>query len=639
VPLVEKLQLAARGTNDTPELFRDIPETSRRRFACRLGTSRRCCPCSHQLSRLTDAAILLPAQTAIGRENDPLTPVGSLARSRVCSESSASSAPVTVGLANARGDVLGPTFPEVVWFGPSGIVAIASAQPTDPGASLPLRLDSSPPGARATVDGVSRGRTPLTVAVSAGGHTVNLRHPDALEEVRQIEVGPAGADLSVPLWRRRPDAFTLRPPYPGAALLDARFLVVGQVHVIVAVRAEIGRTASTAGREVWRFDPATGRQERLILAGDAALRPSVLALAPDASRAAFVAPANNPAGRTATGTSSAGWSGTVSESTEAVFVAPLDATGPSQVLYRPPASQATGTASSEHVVDIVWAPNSERLVIVTRSDRDPARTRLVLLEVPRDGVAGTGRAEELVVFPAEVVPGSESWDRSGQWLAFVPHAVAGTGGRDLLSVCAVQVRPGGGFRYVADLGSISRLPAAPPVAWQPHPPDGAKHEQLAYVGALPSAQVRTGPFDIFAGLRQTVPPLGLFVAAVDGLTAGNSSPRRLGSATNLVGPVWRDGPADSTLLGFVHQEGGTIGMHSVDAASGKVQDLDAHLPAGTGEGTGLAARWDTERGRALLATRAPNAAITTSVRPGPLAIWLVSFTAPVAQVQSSGAQP
>jgi hypothetical protein len=145
---------------------------------------------------------------------------------------------------------------------------------------------------------------------------------------------------------------------------------------------------------------------------------------------------------------------------------------------------------------------------------------------------------------------------------------------------------------------------------------------------------------MFAGLRQTVPPLGLFVATVGGSTAGNTAPRRLGTATNLVAPVWREGPADGTLLGLVHQEDGTIGIRSVDAASGKVQDLDARLPAGTGEGMGLAARWDTERGRALLLTRASNAMTTSSVKPGPLTIWLVSFVAtPVAQALGSGTQP
>jgi hypothetical protein len=152
--------------------------------------------------------------------------------------------------------------------------------------------------------------------------------------------------------------------------------------------------------------------------------------------------------------------------------------------------------------------------------------------------------------------------------------------------------------------------------------------------------VGTGPFDIFAGLRPSVPPLGVFVATVGGSTAGNTVPRRLGTATNLVAPVWRDGPGDGTLLGLVRQEDGAIGIRAVDAATGKVQDLDARLPAGTGEGTGLAARWDAERGRALLLTRASNAVTTTSVKPGPLTIWLVSFiTPPVAQALVSGTQP
>jgi hypothetical protein len=547
---------------------------------------------------------------------------------------------VTVGWANASGDLQGQNLPEIVWFSPSGIVTIGWAQPTDLIGAVPLRLDSSPAGASATIDGVSFGSTPLTVAVASGRHTLTLRHADVLDQTRQIDVGAAGADASMSLWRRRPDAVPLQPPYPGATLLDARFLVGGQVVVLAGLRGQTSRTESTGGSEIWRFDPTTGREERLTLAGDAALRPSVLTVAPDARLAAFVAPANNPAGSTATATSWAGWSGPASDSTEAVFVASLDASRASRILYRTPVSEVTGKASSEHIVDIVWALNSERLVLVTRSDTDPARARLLLVELPRDGRAGPGQAEDLVVFPAAVVPGSESWDPSGQWLAFLAHVPAGPGGRDLLSLCAVEVRPGGGFRYVADLGSISRLPAAPPVAWQPHPPDARTPKQLAYVGALPSTQVGTGPFDILAGLRQTAPALGVFVADVGGSTAANASPRRLGTATDLVAPVWRDGPADGTLLGLVHKEDGAIGIRSVDAASGEVQDLDGRLPAGTGEGAGLAARWDTEHGRALLLTRASNAVTTTSVKPGPLTIWLVSFIAPpVAQALVSGTQP
>jgi hypothetical protein len=137
-----------------------------------------------------------------------------------------------------------------------------------------------------------------------------------------------------------------------------------------------------------------------------------------------------------------------------------------------------------------------------------------------------------------------------------------------------------------------------------------------------------GLFGIFGALRPAAPPSGLFVADLQASGPADAQPRRLGTALNIFGPVWRSG---TTLLGFGRQKDGTLALFDIDPSSGAVHDLSVRLPAGTAQGTaGLSARWDARHGRALLLAHTPDGA-TFNVGGDPLQAWLVSFVAPKAK--------
>src|SRR6185437_4446523 len=104
----------------------------------------------------------------------------------------------------------------------------------------------------------------------------------------------------------------------------------------------------------------------------------------------------------------------------------------------------------------------------------------------------------------------------------------------------------------------------------------------------------------------------------------DTQPRRLGTAINNFGLVWR---SESTLLGFARQEDGTLALHAIDPTSGVVKDLGVRLPAGTAQGTnGLSVRWDARHGYALLLGHSTNGGIVaSSASDAPLQAWLVSF--------------
>jgi hypothetical protein len=105
----------------------------------------------------------------------------------------------------------------------------------------------------------------------------------------------------------------------------------------------------------------------------------------------------------------------------------------------------------------------------------------------------------------------------------------------------------------------------------------------------------------------------------------SGQPRSLGTAINTFGPVWR---SESALYGLGRQDDSTLALRSIDPGSGAVRDLGVRLPAGTGQGSGLAVRWDTRYGRALLLSHPPTGATVGSDMPGgPLQAWLVSFAA------------
>jgi hypothetical protein len=154
---------------------------------------------------------------------------------------------------------------------------------------------------------------------------------------------------------------------------------------------------------------------------------------------------------------------------------------------------------------------------------------------------------------------------------------------------------------------------------------------LAFTAPVPEAPRSSGigvfVFDIFGALRPPAAPSGLFVVDLN-TSGGATQPRRIGSLTDLAAPVWRD---ESTIYGFIRQSDGSLSLQSVDVANGTMRDTGAHIPPGIVQGGGLAARWDVERGRALLLIRANAGASSASVAG--LQAWLVSFLSP------SGARP
>ena len=197
------------------------------------------------------------------------------------------------------------------------------------------------------------------------------------------------------------------------------------------------------------------------------------------------------------------------------------------------------------------------------------------------------------------------------------------GGSDLLTLCVLQLQPGGLIRDLADLGSAARAPSAAPLAWPPAA--SSMPDRLVFVGLAPAAASGGGgpfgSFGIFSTLRPSAPPSGLFMANLAASGLEDAQPRRLGTSVNAFGPAWR---SERTLLGFARQNDGTLALWSIEPTSGAVHDLGVRLPAGAAQSAGLSARWDMRHGRALLLSHPPNSGTGGSS----LQAWLVSFVAP-----------
>jgi hypothetical protein len=124
----------------------------------------------------------------------------------------------------------------------------------------PFHLESTPSGAAVRIDGANRGKTPLDTWLSPGQHALSLHHPDTLDDDQALPAAEAEAHVKVALWRQRPEVVQVRPVYPGASLVDARFLDGGQVALLIGLSQRAG--APGAGRELWRLDPTTGAAGR-----------------------------------------------------------------------------------------------------------------------------------------------------------------------------------------------------------------------------------------------------------------------------------------------------------------------------------------------------------------------------------------
>jgi len=301
--------------------------------------------------------------------------------------------------------------------------------------------------------------------LSPGQHSLSLEHPDALEDDRTIHIAEDGAVVDVALWRRHPDVVPLRVVYPGASLVDARFLDDGQVALLVGLPAQPG--ALTASRELWRLDPATGQLARVSVP-DLDAPASTLVLAPSGEQVAYVTQGSAAAVTTSLWPVNGNRPAEAQQGNhpKAVWVASLDGSLPPRRIFELPS--ASGPAQSsvpERITGVAWTPEGSRLVVTTRQAGPPIRSRIVLLDVvARNDADIEPDPAELVLLPAEVIPGSALPDPGGHWLALVTHAaVAPGGGNDLLNLCLLELQPGGVFHDLADLGSAARAPSAAPI--------------------------------------------------------------------------------------------------------------------------------------------------------------------------------
>lgn len=505
-----------------------------------------------------------------------------------------------------------------------GVQPASAASPPD---GVPVLIESTPTGAEVRVDGASGGVTPAQLSLSPGLHSLLVRQASSMELVQLLEVPSAGRSVSIELWRGRPLVLPLRAVYPGAGLIDARFFDEGKLGLRVNSGAGPGMSQPNASDELWELDPTTGGLERHQMGSASESQVSAAALSTDGQQVAYATGGKAISASLWPASSSASVAGTADAAAPSVRVVSKGQSNPVTTLELD-LTPASTTTDAQHITDLVWTPDGQRLVVLTRTNSTPARGRLILVDLGSGGDNAAPTVTELAVMPAEILPRSAVVDPTGQWLAFAARATTASNTANLTTLCIVELRSGGTLRDVAELGPAQRLPALIPLAWAPAP-SAAGTSQLAFVApvAAPTTASGTGLFDIFGALRQPATPSGLFVLDVNGGSA-ISQPRRLGTVTGLAAPVWRD---DSIIYGFSRRDDGSLSLGSVDVSTGALHDTGGLIPPGTIQGTGLAARWDVTHGRALLVTR-PASGSTGQPAAG-LQAWLVSF------LSSSEVQP
>jgi hypothetical protein len=449
----------------------------------------------------------------------------------------------------------------VVWVG-----GAAQPPPAAPAALqpelLPLEITSTPGGAQVLVDGELDGTTPTTVAVVPGRHTVVLRHPEAIDEARTIEVGADGASVAVELWRAHPSIVYLKPPLPGALLSDARFLEDGRLSLQVVL--------PDGERQAWTLEPQGHTSpERL---GEAAPH-APLAVRPDGQAVTILQPR---AGRTSTDGSPVFVDHVPAGQ---VWLVPTDAGATARPVWTTP-------EPAEDLVDLDWAPDQQHLLLVGRQpvSGGAARTSIRWLDV------ASGQAEDLALLPSEVAPSTYVWSPDGQTVAFVVNTAS------LAAVCTLSVA--GEFRYLGDLGHDGLLgPPVAPVAWAP---DGG-----VYYGALQSQ----GPTSaVVSPFRQN--PAGVFLADP------GEAPGRPFSTTPALAPLWR---ADGRMLavGLLGGQESGLRLRDLDGqgSAREVATIEVPAPGPTVYGV----RWDLAHARALVITN-------RAAGDGPAHdYWLVDF--------------
>jgi len=398
-----------------------------------------------------------------------------------------------------------------------------------------LQVSSVPIGASIEVDGRAYGRTPATIRLPAGERRVTLRLDSHADTTYRIQARRnETTTLDAELWLQTPRIQRLRPTLPGATIADARFLADGRVTFMLALPGD--------ERQLWllgaddlphRLGPSEGR--------------GALAASPDGQRVAYLARSERTDGRL----------------DELGLVAPDGVS--TERRYQLP-------GTGERLIDLSWAPDGERLLLVGHEQRTDGSVRSQLR------VAGAQEDEPrlLLSFPGEVIPSSYTWRPDGVQLAFLTRSDR------LIALCLLDVRTGE-FRYLADLSKDDSppLPVAP-VAWSP---DGRR---LVY--AAP-AQGPTAPALWPFGPK---PPPTLFTAE-----AHTAVSQPLANATGQ-SPAWR---RDGSVVALARPNGsGPLVLRIVDP-QGESRDAE---PLPLEAANTFAARWDLAHAQAIVAVRSTN---------------------------------
>jgi len=502
---------------------------------------------------------------------------------------------------------------------PDLLALVSEPTPVPGDHRVQLRITTEPDQATVSLDGHERGKTPLTLVVSHGPHRLLLKHPDAIDELRQLSV-TGDLNLDVSLWRRRPAAVQLRPAYPGASISDVAFLTDGRLFLSMALP---GQTANpdVGMLESWIFDPDTGSLKPLMESGSSR-RAAVLSVSPDGRYLAYLGHDQSTAQSAGTG-----------PRLDEVWVASSGNSAPPARLFAlHPLRANPGSAPDEveELHDLVWTPDNEHLLVTARlvstfgSYAAGPRSRVLLVDAaPSDNEFASSAPVELVILPADVVPGSYSWAADGHWVAFLTRARLAPGSADFLALCALDTSAGGavaGFRYVADLGrqtDPASLRAVAAAAWEPSS-DG----RLVYTAATPRATV-TNPLGLpFTSGGEA----GLFLATPTGPALTAEEGRRLGTATGVIAPAWRatDDPGGATLLILARSDQGNkpLIVRGVDPVESTFRNLGVELPAAVGGAGVVTARWDLAHGRLLVLARRDDGS-----NAGQLDYWLVQLQA------------
>jgi Tol biopolymer transport system component len=376
--------------------------------------------------------------------------------------------------------------------------AVASISPA------PLELTSRPTGAQVWLDGRESGRTPLSLLVEPGVHSVLLKASDAVDGQYTLQVGADGAAFDIGLLRRRPSLMRLRPTLPGATLVDVRLLSDGQLALAMSV---------PPGKQIqaWRLDPASGALEALLAEASG----TRVAFAPDGERVAYTG----------------------------YEVGPTPSPTESSMLWLVDRGRAVPTAgwrapltNGERLLDASWSPRDDQLLVVSSRPQPGGTVRSRAWFVDADGQ----RAREALSLPSEVVPGSAVWSPDGAHVVFLAHAGA------VNALCLLDLQ--GDFRYVADLDASALPPLAyPPASWS------TDSQRVVFVAP------HQRPAGVSVGwLQQPEAPHSLYIANVSETAAVSSGDTPLDFAT------WRE---DGQLFGLGRLgNGGALDLRLVNAA-------------------------------------------------------------------------